>query len=184
MKRQLLVLGLVCFSLTVFAQDTPKVEIFGGYSFTRLQPTNSVRRENMNGGHTSVTFNRGFMDWVIDFSAYKGNHGFVPLDLSAYNLLAGVRFGRRGKKFSWFIQQLYGVSLINTELAPGGGVAASISKRGTMNMTGGFVVDAKLNDRIALRLFQADLMFIQRAYPLSSITPRISTGIIFRLGKK
>lgn len=185
MNRMILCFFFLSGSFTTFAQEKPAVEIFGGYSFTRISPETATRRESLNGGHASVTINGGFMDFVIDASGYKGGSAFT--DVTTANLMVGVRFGRQGKRISWYIQQLYGVSQINTEgrLSPLS-VTSDFreSKNSFASVPAGLVIDAKLSERIAIRIVQADFMFIQRAYPLSSINPRISTGIVIRLGKK
>lgn len=184
MTRIILCFFFLSVSSAAFAQEKPAVEIFGGYSFARISPETSVRREAMNGGHASLTINGGFMDLVIDASGYKGGSAFT--DVTTANLMIGLRFGRAGKRISWYIQQLYGVSRINTEDRAGGLAGASFSqaKSSFASVPAGLVIDAKLSERIALRIVQADFMFIQRAYPLSSINPRISTGIVIHLGKK
>lgn len=172
--------GFLClFSpLTVFAQERSVVDIFGGYSYTRISPETSVRRENLNGGHVSLTANGGFVGFSVDFSAYRG--GSSSADVAVYNLMFGPQFGRQGKKVSWFVHSLYGVSRINTDvrLSPG------LTQTSFAFVPGGMGLDIKLSERIAVRVLQADLLFIRRAYPLSSLNPRVSTGIVVRLGKR
>ena len=178
-------------SLSTVAQEKPVAEIFGGYSYTRISPDNSIRKENANGGHASLTINSRFLGFSIDFSGHRGKA--IVTDITAYNLMVGPRFGREGKKISWFMHSLYGASNITSELRssvfPNGIIPAGInvpriSKTYFAFVPGGGGVDVKLSDKIALRLFQADMLFIQREAGIPSWHPRFSTGLVIRLGKK
>jgi hypothetical protein len=191
MKATLLSLFLFITSVSVFAQEKPVAEIFGGYSYTRIAPDNSIRKENANGGHASLTINSRFLGFTVDFSGHRGKA--ITTDITAYNLMVGPRFGREGKKISWFMHSLYGASNITSEIRssafPNGSIPAGIniprqSKTYFAFVPGGGGVDVKLNDKIALRLFQADMLFIQREAGISSWHPRFSTGLVIRLGKK
>ena len=178
-------------SLTVVAQEKPVAEIFGGYSYTQISPENSIVNRHANGGHASLTINQRFIGFSIDFSGHRGKA--LVTDITSYNLMAGPSFGRQGKKFSWFAHSLYGVSKQTNELRasvfPGGVIPTGIniprqSKTYFAFVPGGGGVDVKLNEKIALRLFQADMLFIQREAGISSWHPRFSTGLVIRLGKK
>ena len=146
---------------------------------------------NLNGGHASLAINGSFMDFVADYSGHRG--GSFGADVTANHLLFGTRFGRRGKKVSWHLHSLYGVSTITTNLRAGGQATSMATNllvgpkhtRTSFTMIpGGLEVDVKINEKISYRLFQFDLMFIQRGYPLSTYQPRISTGLVIKLGKK
>jgi hypothetical protein len=187
-----LFLFFLCFSsLNVIAQDKPAVEIFGGYSYAPTSPETSLRRSNLNGGHTNVTISGSFMDLMADYSGHRG--GSFGADVTLNNFLFGTRFGKRGKKYSWYMSSLYGVSTITTNLKSGGQAASILTKslvgpqhsRTSFTMApAGAGVDVKINEKISYRLFQFDLLYISRGYPLSTFQPRISTGFVIKLGKK
>src|SRR5437016_10029972 len=72
MKLQLLVSLLAVLSLfgaTARAQDTPKVDIFAGYSYLRENPsTAGVSGFNLNGGSASIAYNaKSWLGGVADF---------------------------------------------------------------------------------------------------------------------
>jgi hypothetical protein len=191
MKALFFSLFLCLASLTVFAQEKPVAEIFGGYSFAPTSPETSLRRVNLNGGHANLTINGSFLDFIVDYSGHRGES--FGTDVTANNFLVGTRFGRRGKKFSWYLHSLYGVSTITTNLNSGGQAASITTKllvgpqhsRTSFAMVpGGLEVDVKINEKISYRLFQLDLLFISRGYPLSTYQPRLSTGIVIKLGEK
>ena len=76
MKLKLLVSLLAVLSLfgaTAHAQDTPKFDIFAGYSYLRLNPsTAGVSSFNLNGGSTSVAYNaKSWLSGVADFGGYS-----------------------------------------------------------------------------------------------------------------
>ncbi len=191
MKIFLFLLILCLASLNVFAQEKPVAEIFGGYSYAPTSPETSLQRINLNGGHANLTINGSFLDFVADYSGHRG--GSFGADVTLNNFLVGTRFGRRGKKFSWYLHSLYGVSTINTNLKSGGQAVSILTKsfvgpqhsRTSFTMVpAGVEVDVKINEKISYRIFQLDLLYISRGYPLSTYQPRVSTGFVIKLGKK
>ena len=62
---------LSLFGATAHAQDTPKVDIFAGYSYLRLNPsTAGVSSFNLNGGSASIAYNaKSWLSGVADFGA-------------------------------------------------------------------------------------------------------------------
>ncbi len=175
MKTFLFLLFLCLASLNVFAQEKPVAEIFGGYSYAPTSPETSLRRVNLNGGHTNLTISGSFLDFMVDFSGHRG--GSFGADVTANYFLVGTRFGRRGKKFSWYMSSLYGASTITTNLQSGGQAASILTKslvgprhsRTSFTMApAGVGVDVKINEKISYRLFQLDLLYISRGYPLST----------------
>jgi len=162
MRKFLLATCVILLSaIPTMAQEehaaTPKVEVFGGYSYLRLYG------ENNNGGEAAVTGN--INEWfgvTGDFSAYRGvdthdTNGFA---------LVGPRFTYRRGAITPFAHFLFG------------GAFGSGDGAGAMALGGG--VDAKLSKRFAIRLIQADYV----ATTLRSNNGRISAGIVFRFGER
>ncbi len=181
-----IVVSLISFlSLPVLAQEKPTIEVFGGYSYTRLAPDNFVRRENLHGGQVSFTLNnavRNFMGFTAEVSGYTGANSVA--DVTAYYLMAGPRFAREGKRVTWFVQSLYGASRITTVNRNSLG-AVNLNQTSTKFAfaPGGAGLDVKINERVAIRLFQADLLSLQRDYPTPALSVRVSTGVVIRWGK-
>src|ERR1051325_6105372 len=105
MRKNLWVICLVLFAcLPVAAQDTPKVEVFGGYSWAG---------GNFHGWNTSVTGNLSkSFGLVADFSGHYGSEldGPIFVDEDAHSFLFGPRFSHRGKRLTPFAYALFGVT--------------------------------------------------------------------------
>jgi len=66
------------------AQGTPKVEIFGGYSYlaSTEQPRTGLKFAGLNGWNTSVKFNvMPRLGFLADFSGHYGERGRIPFTL-------------------------------------------------------------------------------------------------------
>jgi len=78
MKRWVLLFAaFLCFSAVASAQDAPKVEIFGGYSYFHFDAPGLASEEdppilaNLNGGSASVAVNPlKYLGLVADFGGY------------------------------------------------------------------------------------------------------------------
>ena len=84
MKKLVLVaMVLMGFSVMAVAQDPPKVEVFGGYSFVRVDTTTNFGAPsgndlNMNGWDVNVAFNGNkWLGFVADFSGCLRHAGYV-----------------------------------------------------------------------------------------------------------
>ncbi len=119
MKRftWLVVVGLVLGSVA-FAQDSPKVEITGYYSYFRFNPENSgtLSSHSLNGGGADISY---FITKMIgikaEFGGYQSNsvtftNGISTATASAnlftYNVGPVVKF--RSDKFEPFAEVLFG----------------------------------------------------------------------------
>ncbi len=74
------------FPLTVVAQDTPKIEVFGGYSYLRLteQPRTLLESASLNGWNASVKLNlTPRIGLVADFSGHYGQRGLTPYTIGS-----------------------------------------------------------------------------------------------------
>ena len=179
------VVFLFLLPLAAMAQDTPKAEVFGGYSYLRANVLPRVGIDlNLNGWNGSVSGNVN--DWLgvtADFSGQYGRPsflGFSPegLKTNVHSFLFGPSVAYRG----------------NSALVPFGHALFGVS-RGYANLFGfnvsdsafamafGGGVDLKLGDAIAVRLIQADYMQTRFAFGHQDHT-RLSAGIVFRLGRE
>jgi opacity protein-like surface antigen len=199
MGKKLGLLMLLFSSLLALAQDTPKFEVFGGYSYANASRLSTPDRRNMNGWNASLTGN--FNQWVGivgDVSGYYGSSGAFPIALGACltsscvftpiaaNAHSTVHTFLFGPQVSWrrsgvipFAHVLLGAghqSLKITTNPPLGSPFHNTSGGFAMALGGG--VDIPLTDRLALR-FQPDYLQT-RFFRGTQDNFRVSTGLVFR----
>jgi hypothetical protein len=171
-KAGFLLALILLFSGAAAAQQTPKIELFGGYShlFADLNDTSF----NLDGVHVSAAENvNSWFGGVLDFSSNFGSN--KGININAQSITYGPRFSYRKSRFvTPSVHALFG------------GIRGSagfdgISKPNWRFAVGvGAEVDLRINDRVAFRLFQADYMpthFLN----LRQDNIRVSTGLVFRL---
>jgi opacity protein-like surface antigen len=203
-KRLFLLVGFSMFlNITARAQDFPKAEMFGGYSYGNFGPVISgAGRTNLNGWNASlgVNMNRWF-GLVSDFSGHYGSsNGFIPFppipctptacgfsfseNDKYHSFLFGPQFSLRTKKLTPFVHALFGGTRLNrsgTEtLAPPPPGTTTTSNFSASTMTfafgGGGGADYKFSDKFAWRI-QADYLGTgTQTRTLNNI--RISTGLV------
>jgi hypothetical protein len=171
-----LLLGLLAAGAQ--AQNTPQAEVFGGYSFLRINPGSGIPGENVPAGwHASVAGN--FNSWfglAGDFSGhYKDIFG---VNVNAHTFTFGPRFtARASDSVQPFAHFQVGGARIGAGISGFGGSDTSFAA-----VVGGGV-DVKLNDRVAWRVGQFDYV-LTRFGGDSQHNVRFSTGIVFRFGSK
>lgn len=178
--RKLFVLAalVVLFSGAAMAQDHPKAELFGGYSFARVNPGGGMTGENFPvGWHASIAGN--FKDWLGIAGDFTGNYKTISgIDTKIHTYMFGPRISyRKNEKITPFAHVLFGGARVN---AGAFGVGASDS---ALAMAFGGGVDAKINDNFAFRVAQFDYVLTRFDIPTVSQNQhnfRISTGIVFR----
>jgi len=197
--RRLYALGALLFLLVPLAQpqDTPQWELYGGYSFARLDVSPDLApigldKINQHGWHASVSENVN--QWLGGEAEFTGTYaqpqfsdpllGTIRLKTSAYSFLFGPRFSRRKwERVTPFAHVLFGgVHVqVSTPLLPGltGSDTAFAVKAG-----GG--LDVRVNNRIAIRVVQADYV---RTHFSDFDDDRqnnlnFSTGVVFRFGRR
>lgn len=198
MRRLWLVLVLFSFAATLRAQEAPKAEVYGGYSFVNLGLLGGDR-PNANGWNASVAVNLNpWFGLVTDFGGLYGISSSVTrvvpcrtppcptqlvetLDGKVHTFLFGPRFTLRREKFSPFVHVLLGGARLNVAttvfLPLLGPIRSSFSNLDFALALGGGV-DYKFRDRWAWRI-QTDYLqsgFLGRTQD----NIRVSTGIVFR----
>lgn len=174
--------------------STPKLEIFGGYSYMNANIVISGPRVSLNGASGSVAHNfNKCIGAVADFGVYgQGNVAAESRSLTVSSFLFGPRVSWRGHNFVPFAQVLLGAghatgTLYTTSL--GNGTAPLGASSGFM-LTAGGGVDWKLRPTIAIRIIQTEYMYSQflnvAASPDSNRQNniRISTGVVFSFGQR
>lgn len=167
---------LVCLTfLPVMAQDIPKAEVFGGYTWTG---------GNFHGWNSSVTGNvTKRFGIVADFSGQYGNEleGSILVKEDAHSFLFGPRFSFRGKRLTPFVYALLGGTRFH-QSATVSGQKFSDSDSGFSSALGAGL-DVKVNDRVAIRAFQIDY-FRPNFFGEAHNRGRLAFGVVLHLGKK
>jgi hypothetical protein len=183
MRNVEIVIGIMlCFCSSSRAQDVPRVEIFGGYSYRNIDLSslsNALNqagvsgvgdRLSLNGWETAANVN--FNRWIGvegDLSGhYKGDcerlSGLTCKDLS---FMGGPRFTYRKGKITVFAHGLFGgdtasVSTNASNLVSGASdVSLSLSNTSFALAAGGGV-NYMVTNRISVRLGQADYFLTSR----------------------
>jgi opacity protein-like surface antigen len=214
----LLLLLVVLFAPLAPAQDTPKYEVFGGATYTRQdinEDVNDVHVRYINGigWHGSLTGNAfSWLGVVFDFSGTFSNPTFGSGDLakfgvaslpaqinsSTFTYLFGPRFSYRSQRLGRFTpygEILFGAATLRVS-SPQLGITNVISNTSFATALGGGV-DARINRRVTLRLFEANYLLTR--FPLTDINQatqlpefggirrtqnniRASVGVVFNIG--
>jgi hypothetical protein len=139
---------LLLLVLPAAAQEAPKAELFGGYSYASFEGGNGVDRLNLNGWNTSVAgnFNRWF-GVVGDFSGQYGSQAGV--DRNTHSFLFGPRFfSRNNERMTPFVHALFGIARAHRE--GGSGEPARTENAFSTAIGGG--LDVKAGEAVAIRL--------------------------------
>jgi opacity protein-like surface antigen len=199
----LLVSAAAAVSGVAHAQGTPAIELFGGYSYARLDapgiapPYSLITSGNQGGNGYHFAAQANFTSWLGiygDFAGYYAsptvNGGLVGLPTqvkaneSAYPFLFGPQLSfRKLRPATLFAHALIGGMHENANVPGGFG-----AETGTKYAYGfGAGVDVKVARILAVRVVQAD--YIRSHFPTSDTVNaqnnwRISTGIVFRGGSR
>jgi hypothetical protein len=179
MRKALIFLALLILPVSALAQQTPKVEVFGGYS--NLTPnvglSNLNGNFNLSGFNLSVTENlNSWFGGVLDFSSHYGTEAAFKTQMQT--VMYGPVFAyRKHPSIVPFVHGMLGA-------VRGGPEYLDISKSELQfGMIGGGGVDLKVSRRVSLRLIQADYL-MTRFSSTRQDNIRLSAGIVFRFGKK
>ena len=173
------------------AQDSPKWEVFGGYTYMHSNIVVSGAAFNMNGGSGSVAYH--LTDWFALVGEFGVTHqGAVvskPFSLTVTTYEFGPRVSwRNHTHLTPYAQVLIGGghasgTLYTSSLGSG---LAPLGTSNDFNFTAGGGVDWKLNHGFSVRLAQAEYLHTQfvNAVNNSQSNFRLSTGVVFTFGQK
>ncbi len=165
MKHTLMVAAiLVCCGLSGFAQDTPKVDLFGGYSYLRGGPGFGLPSGNASGWEAALTYN-----WNNWLSLKADIDGHYCCEQTMHNFLFGPQFTLKRGKLTPFVHGLVGFSY---------GTSFGGFSDTTLAFAGGGGLDVKVKDKISIRLFQADYVGT-RYVDATQNHFRLSAGLVF-----
>jgi outer membrane protein OmpA-like peptidoglycan-associated protein/opacity protein-like surface antigen len=183
------------------SSKTPRVELFGGYSYWRALPTYAVNRIAWtHGGSASVAYNLN--DWlglVVDFGGYRVTRsgpvgtptgGIVSSSGNVFSYLLGPRISFRRDRFTPFVQALFGGAHASQVTLSGCTVGCtSLPDDDAFAMTAGGGVDFTVSRRFAIRLVQAEYLMTRfldastnTAHRVTQNNMRLSAGIVYRFG--
>jgi opacity protein-like surface antigen len=196
MKRWALLCGaLLLFVGAASAQgtdtDSPKVEVFGGYSYVRFNPGMGASGVNFNGGSGSAAYNLTPSIGIVgDIGGYHYSQSGGSANVISY--LFGPKIAMRRGPITPFAQVLFG----GAHGSINGGTCATARVRPDTSFSGcgstsenafamalGGGVDWNATDHIGIRLIQAEYLLTRFGFGGSSYSQnnaRISAGVVFR----
>jgi opacity protein-like surface antigen len=185
---------IIALSLSLAAQQTPKAEVFGGYSFFHagLGPEN-ISDQSANGWNGSFTGNvNSWLGVTADFSGqYKSVGAMVAASGSStpqvkvhlHNFLFGPTVSYRSRKATPFARLLLGVSRESASLDN-----QSDSRSGFAFALGGGM-DVQIAKVFSIRVGQVDYVrthfdFASHVLPTWQNNVRFASGVVLNLGRK
>ncbi len=178
MRRCALLCGVMLLSaVAASAQGTPRVEVFGGYSYLHTSLSGTGFTTDLNGGSASVSVNpTSWLGLVGDFGGYHGgvNSSGSGVNGEIYTYMFGPKTTFRMGRITPFIQTLFGGVHASSDSAYGSQDAFAMA-------TGGGL-DWNATKHLGVRLIQAEYlltMLNDRANNRQN-NARISAGVVFR----
>jgi opacity protein-like surface antigen len=176
MTRALFLIAVaLMLSVSALGQDTPKAELFGGYSYAG---------SGSNGFDASIAGNvNHWFGLVADvggqYSTFT-DQGFTE-KISSHSFLFGPRFSLRKSRAVPFVHALFGVANVKTDTDEFGPPLFFSDTSFAMALGGG--VDVRINDRLAIRVVQIDYLRTN-FFGGTQNKGRIAAGVVLRFGKK
>ncbi len=209
MRRILLVVSLFfLLPLCAKAQETPSVEVFGGYSYFHAETGSDLHGWN---GSVAANLNK-WLGLVVDVSGHYESRsssfvvtlpdfptlpGLPPfefrtrVDTNIHTIMVGPRFSyRKIEKITPFAHALFGVARTHTEAESRSASFESFSSSNETSfaMAIGGGLDVKLSKSLALRVIQADYLYKRLGFDRIGFDNhhnfRAGVGIVFRFGDK
>ena len=194
--RASMIAGILFLSVAAAGQDFPRAEIFGGYSYGKFDVLNN--RSSLNGWNASASVNLyRWFGLTTDFGGLYGGSGSETIVLPtltevihvaerSHTFLFGPQVTYRRGRLAPFAHVLLGearltetrtITCTGTSCFTTTGSVTQTISAGTGAVAAGGGVDYVFTPRLAWRV-QADYLQLGAANDA-----RISTGIVFRLGK-
>jgi opacity protein-like surface antigen len=199
MRRIAILFGVVLmFGTTALAQDAPKVEATGDYSYFRVNPglPSYFNSQNLNGGGGDITF---FLKPMLGFKADLQGYGSftqctkpgAPISGCASGNLFTYMFGpvlkARAGKFEPFAEVLLGGAHTNfyANACTAGICGAKSPTNNAFSMAVGGGVDIAVSQHFGIRLVDADYVLTRFGNNFtggnnSQSNFRFQTGVQFR----
>lgn len=186
-KLVLIAVFLLGLSMMAMAQDTPAVELFGGYSFVDVDTATAFDAPdgynlNLNGWNASVAINANrWAAFVAEFGGYYGSPSDVEnVDVSIHSIMFGPRISLRKGMITPFFQGLFGYGRVNGEERN-----QNVLTENDFAMAFGGGLDINVSNMIAIRPVQLDYFTVKAGTTGDfSDNLRYSAGIVLKLGKR
>jgi opacity protein-like surface antigen len=184
---------MLLFAGLASAQDSPKVEVFGGYSY--LRANDGGQGFNFNGGSGSLAYNlTPWLGVVGDFGGYhwNGSGDFSGESSTTETYLFGPKVSLRHGPLTPFAQVLFGGAHIGVSgecdtvrIHREGGPEECNGSENGFAMTLGGGLDWNATPHIGVRLIQAEYLMTRFDGEGSDggntqNNARISAGVVFR----
>jgi Outer membrane protein beta-barrel domain len=187
MQKLFLIAALImALPILAQAQEAPRTEFFGGYSYMRLEDNGIDGQDrDLNGYQVTgaVTLFKKYLSVKVDVSGHFGDvltNTTPRFDLSQTLFLAGPQITfRKNERFQPFGHVLFGAARQTIKINP-----ANIDNTDygfAFAVGGGLDLRTPLGKKVAVRLFQADYVRT-RINDITSGNLRTSAGIVVRLG--
>jgi hypothetical protein len=149
LKKILLVAIMLCCSGIVMAQEHPKAELFGGYSYQRFEGF------NVHGWNASIMAN--IKSWFAIGGDFGGAYGSVEkvgvsIDTNLYSFMFGPQFSSRIHKVTAFTHVLVGGTRGSARVNQGSPLVGEFA----VALMAGGGLDINLGKSLAVRVIQAD----------------------------
>lgn len=164
-------LAFLSFSVAAaYAQETPKLDIFAGYSYVRENPaTTGARSFSLNGGSAQAVYH--INDWLSGVADFGGYHNGNILGTRTDGTLSTYLFGPRVTYRSFHRFLPFGEALFGVAHA-GANVVGTSTSRNAFGMALGGGVDYRLNNRFSIRPLQVDYLLTRFPEGASSTANR------------
>jgi outer membrane immunogenic protein len=178
MKRWALLCGVtLMFAGIASAQENPRVEVFGGYSYVHVDQSGTGATANLNGGSASVSYNpSNWLGIVADLGGYHGGTSGINGDV--YTYLFGPKVTYRTGKFTPFVQALFG----GAHITAGNKLGSSLGSEDAFATALGGGLDWNATRHIGIRLVQAEYLLTEFPDGVNGKqnNARISAGVVLR----
>ena len=170
-------LFVLATSFSLFAQksSSDKLDVFGGYSFTRFNPGQGADAINQNGWESMATLR---LTPAFGISAdvngsYKTQNGAKN---SIYTYMFGPEFKMPNEKGAVFVHGLFGFAHDNVSADVLGTTISASDNAFATALGGGY--DWRASDVVSIRLFQFDYL-MTRFGSQTQNNIRLSFGVTF-----
>jgi len=188
MKKPLFLASMLalCLPLAASAQEVvPKVEIFGGYSYLRVDTLNGINAHGFNASLAgNITKHVGI---VGEFSRFTNSKSFpappigsITVNSNVLTYLFGPRIVLHRGKAEPFVHALFGGACENEKVQDR--PAAPVMDNAFAFALGGGL-DVKAHDNFAIRVAQIDYLG-DKLGDQTGNNFRYSAGIVIRFGKR
>jgi len=211
-KNVVLVSTAMIFTATGFAQNIPRWEVYGDYTYMQFNPTLSgLQSRALNGGGGGIQVNFGkYFGIKGDFQGFGSTtwtlttatpvvtpHGTIPAGtfsstFNQFTYLFGPVVGVHANKFYVYGEYLMGQSNTNgfgdlvKSIEAGGGTLTGSTTQHPFTMAFGGGVDYNINKHIGLRLAELDWVLTRFTNPITDTNNQNSFrylgGVVFRFG--